>query len=124
MPDGATVVEAPSSIFAIVGRVAVGGPADLPAAADALQDRFELDAVDGGRLTGPPLPSPQVRADLASREQLRVALAAFPPPAADAPFVEAAGRLGLLDAVVAVRVPDAGPSGRARRGAAQEQYTN
>ena len=39
VPDGMTVVPAPSGVFSIVGRVQVDGQADLPAVHD-LQDQF------------------------------------------------------------------------------------
>lgn len=47
VPDGATVIEAPTSVFAIVGRIQVDGEADLPAV-HALQDRFNLAPLEGG----------------------------------------------------------------------------
>ena len=50
VPDGATLVEVPTSIFAIVGRVQVDGADDLPAV-HALQDRFSLGPLSG-RPTG------------------------------------------------------------------------
>jgi hypothetical protein len=98
VPDGATVIEAPSTVFAIVGRIAVAGEDDVPAVR-TLQDEFTLTAqgtpvdaiaIDDG--------DSRVGDDLRWWERLRVALAAFPPPAADAPFLEAAARLGLTAA--------------------------
>jgi hypothetical protein len=95
VPDGATAIEAPSTVFAIVGRIAVDGADDVPAVR-ALQDEFTLTpqgapveaiAIDDG--------DPRVGDDLRWWERLRVALAAFPPPSGDAPFLEAAARLGL-----------------------------
>ncbi len=50
VPEDMTVVQAPSGVFAIVGRLAVDGAADLPAA-HALQDQFTLtplSVVQGG----------------------------------------------------------------------------
>jgi hypothetical protein len=101
VPDDATVIEAPTNLFVIVGRIQVNGDADLPAV-HALQDRFSLAPADPSKgPDGPvPLPTPDPRVDgnLAWWEQFRVLLAAFPPPAADAPFVAAAEQFGLGDA--------------------------
>jgi hypothetical protein len=104
VPDAMTVVRAPSGVFSIVGRVQVDGEADLPAV-QALQDQFTLTplsaAVGGaspGQVAGVPEPDPRVRDDLRWWEQFRVALAAFPPPAGDSPFVALAERLGLTGA--------------------------
>lgn len=94
--DGSTVVHAPSTIAVIVGRLQVDGPADLPAV-HALQDRFTATATGTGT-AGIPEPAEGVGEDLVWWERLRVALAAFPPPEGDAPFVAMLGRLGLLDA--------------------------
>lgn len=96
--DVDAVIEAPSTVFAIVGRVQVDGAADL-AAAHAVQDGFTLQVgADAPDPAGLPAPAPGVPDELAWCEELRVALAAFPPPPGDAEFLEAAGRLGLLDA--------------------------
>jgi hypothetical protein len=104
VPEGMRVVRAPSGMFAVVGRLQVDGEADLPAAR-ALQDRFTLTPLSvlrGGAAPAPAagVPEPDARADaeLAWWERFRVLLAAFPPPAADAPFLEICGRLGLTAA--------------------------
>ena len=104
VPDGMTVVRAPTGVFTIVGRIQVDGEADL-AAVHALQDQFTLTPLPAGtdgaspaQVAGVPEPDPQVHDDLRWWEQFRVALAAFPPPAADAPFVVLAERLGLTAA--------------------------
>jgi hypothetical protein len=104
VPDAMTVVRSPSGVFSIVGRVQVDGEADLPAV-QALQDQFTMtplpaDVGDAaqGQVAGVPKPDPRVRDDLRWWEQFRVALAAFPPPAGDAPFVALAERLGLTAA--------------------------
>jgi hypothetical protein len=95
VPDNATVIEAPTTVFAIVGRIAVDGEADVPAVR-ALQDEFTLTP-QGAEVTNIGIDDgdPRVGDDLRWWERLRVALAAFPPPAADAPFLAAAARLGL-----------------------------
>jgi hypothetical protein len=100
VPDGMTVVSAPTGVFTIGGRVQVDGQADL-AAVHALQDQFTLTplSVDQGGAAPPPVagvpkPDPRVRDDLEWWERFRVALAAFPPPAADGPFLALAERFG------------------------------
>lgn len=102
--DGMQVVHAPTGIFAIVGRVAVNGLADLPAV-HSLQDQFTLTplSVYQGEAVpkpeaGVPQPDPRVGEDLKWWEEFRVALAAFPPPAGDAPFLAVCKELGLLEA--------------------------
>ena len=112
VPDGATVIEAPSTVFTVVGRIQVNGDADLPAV-HALQDAFSLQplgaVIDGpapGPALGLPVADPAARADLAWWEQLRVSLAAFPPPPADTEFVAAAGKLGLTESTSPYVDPD------------------
>jgi hypothetical protein len=101
VPDGMTVVPAPTGVFTIVGRVQVDGDADLPAV-HTLQEQFTLTplpagagGVSPGQVAGVPEPDPRVREDLRWWEQFRVALAAFPPPSGDAPFMALAERLGV-----------------------------
>jgi hypothetical protein len=102
VPDGLTMVQAPSGIFTIIGRVQVDGDADLPAA-HALQDGFTLTPLSTGHSgsTGPavdgvPTGDPRVTGDLRWWERFRVALRAFPPPPSDAPLLERAAAAGLL----------------------------
>ena len=111
-PPGMRVVTAPTGLFAIVGRVAVSGPADVPAV-HALQDQFSLTPLSvfqgGAELPAPagvPQPDPGVSADLKWWEQFRVALAAFPPPAADAPFLALCAQFGLTAAASPYIDPD------------------
>lgn len=112
VPDGMRVVRAPSHVFAIVGRIAVNGAADLPTV-HALQDQFTvtpLSVVQGGSAPKPPVGVPQpdarVRAELKWWEEFRVALAAFPPPAADAPFLALCEKFGLTAPVSPFINPD------------------
>jgi hypothetical protein len=99
-PPGMTLVSVPTGVFSIIGRLQVHGEADVPAA-HALQDQFTLTPLAGAQsgssrdAQGPPEPDPRVHADLKWWERFRVALASFPPPAGDAPFVEPARSLGL-----------------------------
>ncbi len=111
-PQDMPVVDAPTGVFAIVGRIAVDGEADLPAA-HALQDQFTLTALSvyqGGVEAGPPAGVPQadgrVGPDLRWWEEFRVALATFPPPAADAPFLAICQELGLIAAQMPYADPD------------------
>jgi hypothetical protein len=112
VPDAMPVIEAPSRVFAIVGRIQVDGQDDLPAA-HALQDQFTLTPLSvyqGGTAPEPsagiPAPDPAVDADLLFWEKLRVGLAAFPPPAADRDLIGAAAQLGLTDAGSPYADPD------------------
>jgi hypothetical protein len=96
-PDGMSIIEAPSAIFVIVGRIQVNGDDDTPAV-HALQDAFALRPLDPDVNpvgTGLPTPDARVKPDVSWWEQFRVALAAFPPPADDRPFLDTAASLGL-----------------------------
>ena len=99
IPDGMRAVCAPTGIFAIVGRIAVNGEADLPVA-HALQDQFTLTPLgdEPQAAAGVPQPDPRVPAELQWWEACRVALRAFPPPAVDAPFLAICEKLGLTAA--------------------------
>ncbi len=103
VPAGMRLVSAPTGIFMIVGRVEVDGGADLPAV-HALQDQFTitpLNVRDGRPVPvtpGAPRPDPRVRENLQWWERLRAALVSFPPPPADARFVEYAARFGATAA--------------------------
>lgn len=101
VPEGMQVIHAPSGLFVILGRVTVDGDAELPAV-HALQDQFTvtpLSVFKGGVAPAPvpgvPQPDPRVGADLLWWENFRVALAAFPPPAADTPFLALCEKFGL-----------------------------
>ena len=100
VPDRMELLSAPTGVFSIIGRVQVDGAADLPAV-HALQDQFTLTPLSvrqGGSaptVVGVPKPDPRVREELQWWDRFRVALASFPPPAADAPFVEIAAQFGV-----------------------------
>jgi len=94
-PAGMEVVRAPTGVAVIVGRVQINGAADAPAV-HALQDQFTLTPLeDAADAAGVPGPDPRVGEDLRWWETFRVQLAAFPPPAADAPLLAIAETLGL-----------------------------
>jgi hypothetical protein len=104
VPAGMQVVHSPTTVFLITGRIQADGAADLPAV-HALQDAFTLTPLSvhlGGAApaapVGIPTPDPRVGADLEWWERFRVLLAAFPPPAADAPFLQLCEALGLTEA--------------------------
>ena len=99
VPDGvAGVVEVPTTVSVIVGRLAIDGPHELDAV-HALQDAFSLERLDPSAPTlGVPAPTPGVPEELAFWESLRVALAAFPPGDFDADLVALAAGFGLTDA--------------------------
>ena len=114
VPDGMTVLRAPTGVFTIVGRVQVDGEDDLPAV-HALQDQFTLTPLSAGtggaapeQVAGVPEPDARVPEDLRWWEQFRVALAAFPPPAGDASFVALAERFGVTAAQSPYVDPDSG----------------
>ncbi len=119
--DGSTVIHAPSTVTVIVGRIQVDGEADLPAV-HALQDQFVLTAADpGASRAGIPTAADGVAEDLVWWDRFRTALAAFPPPEGDAPFVAMLGRFGLLDAESPFTDPDPDLVEILRAGAGQGQ---
>jgi hypothetical protein len=131
LPDGATLVEVPTSIFTIVGRIQVDGVDDLPTV-HALQDQFSLGPLNGTAAGSDRFGVPSVEVDVSEElrwwEQFRVALAAFPPPSADAEFVETAALLGLTATSSPLVDPDADLAaalveGRARGEAMLEQLS-
>jgi hypothetical protein len=110
-PAGMKLVPVPTDVFTIGGRIQVDGEADLPTV-HALQDQFTLTPLSDGRAgagpsAGIPEGDPRVPDELKWWEQFRVALAAFPPPAADAPFLELAGKFGVTNAQSPYVEPDA-----------------
>ena len=101
VPEGMTEVRAPTLVFTIVGRVQVDGADDLPAVHD-IQDGFSLTplVVHQGGSTPPPVAGipagdTRVSGDLQWWEQLRVCVAAFPPPAGDARYLALLDELGV-----------------------------
>ena len=96
VPDDLEVVRAPTGVVTIVGRIQVNGADDAPNV-HALQNQFTLTALnaESGPPIGVPEPDPRVGEDLRWWETFRVQLAAFPPPAGDAPILAIAEGLGL-----------------------------
>lgn len=104
VPAGMQVVHSPTGICVVLGRITVNGAEDVPAV-HALQDQFTiapLSVFEGGAAPAPvagvPVSDPRVPDQLKWWEEFRVALAAFPPPAADAPFVAVCEQFGLTAA--------------------------
>jgi hypothetical protein len=96
-PSGETVIECPTMVATVVGRIACDGAADLPVVA-ALQQGLRLSPVNpGAALAGVPDPAQGVPAEIAFYEQLRTYMAAFPPPAPDLAYQQRFAPLGLLD---------------------------
>lgn len=99
VPTGMTLVPVPTGVFTIGGRIHVDGDADLPAV-HALQDQFTLTPLSvrqgSSAATGSGIPEGDQRVpdELKWWERFRVSLAAFPPPAADGPFLELAATFG------------------------------
>ncbi len=95
-PEGMALVRAPTNVVTIIGRVQINGAADAPAV-HALQDQFTLAPLYPGSGSSAPVPEPDPRVPEALRwwETFRVELAAFPPPAGDAPLLAIAETLGL-----------------------------
>lgn len=119
LDDTSTVIATPSTVAVIVGRLQVDGEADLPVV-HGLQDRFTIAETGTGH-DGIPDPADDVADDLLWWERLRVAMAAFPPPDGDAPFVRSLEPLGLLqgDTPYADPDPDLAEALRAGREAGQ-----
>jgi hypothetical protein len=107
-PEGMQVVHTPTGIFIIVGRLAVDGAVDLPVV-HALQDALKLTPLSvyqGAAATAAEAPASsagipggdeRVGEELEWWERFRVLLQAFPPPEADAPFLQICRQLGLLE---------------------------
>src|SRR5215469_13022135 len=95
-PNGARVIEFPTTVGTIVGRWACDGPADLDAVR-ALQGKLALDP-QGSPAAAMGIPAPAaVPEELAFFEQLRTWMQAFPPSAEDQEHQQRFASLGLLD---------------------------
>lgn len=107
VPEGMSLVQAPTNVFSIVGRHAVDGAADIPNV-EVIQHGTWLTPLsdypnvsDGSdRKMGDWDMAPydtRVGEDLIFWEKFRSWLKLFPPPAEEQPFVERLAPLGLLD---------------------------
>ncbi|MEZ4504635.1 MAG: DUF1254 domain-containing protein [Thermomicrobiales bacterium] len=106
VPQGMTLIQAPTNVFSIVGRHAVDGAADIPNVV-AVQEQTWLTPLsvyphvsDGSdRKLGDWDVAPfdtRVGEDLVFWEKFRSWLKLFPPPAEEKPFVDRLAPLGLL----------------------------
>lgn len=94
---GLTVIQSPTMVSTIVGRVACDGAGDV-ANVTRIQQGLQLTPLNPGTpLAGVPAPAANVPAGLAFMEQLRTYMAAFPPSAADQEYQKRFAPLGLLD---------------------------
>jgi hypothetical protein len=106
VPDETQVIEVPTRVFSIVGRLQLDGEAELPAV-HAIQDQFTLSPLGTrGEIAGVPAADPGVGGDLAWWDKFRMYLSAFPPPDGDMAFVDGCRTLGLLEMNSAYRNPE------------------
>ncbi|WP_405810008.1 DUF1254 domain-containing protein [Streptomyces sp. NBC_01520] len=98
VPDVVTgVIDAPTSVVSLIGRIACDGPQDLPRVR-ALQQELTLTHLGASaHRTGLPAPDSGVPEELRFFEQLRVWMADFPPAAADRAYQDRFQPLGLLE---------------------------
>ncbi|MER6103504.1 DUF1254 domain-containing protein [Streptomyces sp. NPDC001832] len=98
VPDGVRgVIDAPTSVVSVIGRIAVNGPDDMGRVRE-LQAQLALTLLEPGtHRTGLPAPDPDVPEPLRFFEQLRVWMADFPPSAADQAYQDRFQPLGLLE---------------------------
>ncbi|GGY85047.1 DUF1254 domain-containing protein [Streptomyces nitrosporeus] len=98
VPDVVTgVIDAPTSVVTLAGRIACHGPGDLPRVR-ALQQELTLTHLgDRAHRTGVPAPDSDVPEALGFYERMRVWTADFPPSAADRAYQDRFQPLGLLE---------------------------
>ncbi|MEU5654257.1 DUF1254 domain-containing protein [Streptomyces sp. NPDC047737] len=91
------VIDAPTSVISVLGRLACDGPGDMPRVR-ALQQELTLTHLgDRAHRTGLPATEPGVPGELRFFEELRVWMADFPPAAADRAYQDRFQPLGLLE---------------------------
>lgn len=105
-PDGMTLVQSPTNIFAIVGRVAVQGKADIPNVLAIQQDiwvtplsLYPQRPNNSQRKFGDWDLAPfdeRVSDELKFWEQMRTGIKLFPPPEAEQAYIQKFASLGLL----------------------------
>lgn len=96
-PDEVPVIESPTDVAAIVGRLAVDGDDDMPRVR-ALQPEFTLTPLEGnGEPRGIPRPHADIPEHLRFWELLRLWSQAFPPARADVEFLHRYTDYGLTD---------------------------
>ncbi len=97
--DAVAIIECPTMIATIVGRIACDGPDDLPNVSRLQQGLAMTPVNPQNPLAGIPAPAPGVPDELRFPEQMRTMMAAFPPSAADQEYQRRFEPLGLLDDV-------------------------
>lgn len=103
------VIDAPTSVVSVVGRLACDGREDMPRVR-ALQQELTLTHLgDRAHRTGLPATESGVPGELRFFEELRVWMADFPPAAADRAYQDRFQPLGLLEEGISPYV-SAGPS--------------
>ncbi|MFC8227095.1 DUF1254 domain-containing protein [Streptomyces sp. NPDC057287] len=109
VPDGVSgVIDAPTSVVSVMGRLACDGPEDMPRVR-ALQQELTLTHLgDRAHRTGLPATESGVPGRLRFFEELRVWMADFPPAAADRAYQDRFQPLGLLEEGISPYV-SAGP---------------
>lgn len=91
------VIDAPTSVVSVLGRLVCDGPDDMPRVR-ALQQELTLTHLgDRAHRTGLPATEPGVPGELRFFEELRVWMADFPPAAADRAYQDRFQPLGLLE---------------------------
>ncbi|MDF6042254.1 DUF1254 domain-containing protein [Streptomyces sp. JH14] len=91
------VIDAPTSVVSLVGRIACDGPDDM-ARVRALQEQFTLTHLEPGtHRTGLPAPDNGVPEQVRFFERLRVWMADFPPAVADCAYQDRFQPLELLE---------------------------
>ncbi|MEU9064657.1 DUF1254 domain-containing protein [Streptomyces sp. NPDC048430] len=91
------VIDAPTSVVSVLGRLACDGPEDMPRVR-ALQQELTLTHLgDRAHRTGLPATESGVPGELRFFEELRVWMADFPPAAADRAYQDRFQPLGLLE---------------------------
>ncbi|MFI2782583.1 DUF1254 domain-containing protein [Streptomyces sp. ALB3] len=98
VPGGVSgVIDAPTSVVSVVGRLACDGPEDVPRVR-ALQQELTLTHLgDRAHRTGLPATEPGVPGELRFFEELRVWMGDFPPAAPDRAYQDRFQPLGLLE---------------------------
>jgi len=109
VPEGLTLIQAPTNLFSIIGRYAVNGSDDIPNVARLQAEtwvtplsRYPNPPMTEGRAFGDRDVAPwdqRVPDELAFWEKFRSWMQRFPPGAGDAQFIESLAPLGLTAAV-------------------------
>jgi hypothetical protein len=133
VPAGLPRIHTPSTVFAVVGRFAVAGAADVPAVAELQRQtwltplsRYPAPPATQGRQLGdwPLAPWDQdVPEDLRFWEQVRAWMRLFPPPQRDHDFVRTLAPLGLLEPHSPYRAAPSALVAALRTGAQEGQET-